>query len=224
MNPARLTAVAAIALGIGFNIPYALLAAWYDYPAILRQPSANVLLRFAEGGDALVLAWFAFMMAALALMPLACALALNGSHLRRAPALAITAAIAGSMAGVLQAIGLSRWVFAVPAMIAAGGDNSALHAVLNGWGGVGIGEFLGQWCTVMFLAAMAGLQQRTALAPLAAASAVAIALGTGEGLMLALGGDGSGFSLATIAGFAGLSLWLVATGAAELRRGALVPA
>ena len=85
MTPARLTGGAAIALGIGFNVPYALLAAWYDYPAILRQSSATVLQRFAEGGDALVLAWFAFMMAALALVPLACALALRDAHLRRLP-------------------------------------------------------------------------------------------------------------------------------------------
>lgn len=223
MNTARITGLAAIALGIGFNIPYALLAAWFDYPAILRQPAATVLDRFSQGGAPLVLAWFAFMMAALALVPLACALALQAGHLRRMPGVAMAAAITGSLAGVLQAIGLSRWVFAVPAIIAAGPDaasNSALHALLNGWGGVGIGEFLGQWCTMLFLLAMAGLQKRAgrpAMATLAQVSAAAIALGTLEGLMPALGRDGGAFSLATIAGFAGLSIWLVATGAVQLR-------
>ncbi|HWA20926.1 MAG TPA: hypothetical protein VG735_00860 [Caulobacterales bacterium] len=49
------------------------------------------------------------------------------------------------------------------------------------------------------------------------ATALAIVLGTGEGLAIALGQSGEPFSLATIAGFIGLTLWLIATGIGLLR-------
>jgi hypothetical protein len=42
--------------------------------------------------------------------------------------------------------------------------------------------------------------------------------GTGEGLALALGRDGAAFSTFTVAGFLGLTAWLIATGIGLLRR------
>jgi hypothetical protein len=49
-------------------------------------------------------------------------------------------------------------------------------------------------------------------------SAIAITAGTGEGIALALERDGGAFSIATIAGFLGLSVWLIATGLRLVRR------
>lgn len=54
----------AIALSIGFNVPYALLASTFDYPTILRRPAGEVLLAFAAGGADLVLVWYAFFLSA----------------------------------------------------------------------------------------------------------------------------------------------------------------
>ncbi|MCA3566509.1 hypothetical protein, partial [Bradyrhizobium sp.] len=65
--------------------------------------------------------------------------------------------------------------------------------------------------------------QRSALRGLGVAAAALIVAGTGEGLALGLGRDGGLFSLATIAGFLVLTLWLLGTGAALLHRPAPEP-
>lgn len=213
---------AAIALALAFNAPYAVLAATYDYPAVLRGSAGDALALYAAGGPALVLTWHAFALCALALTPLALALSLSPARLAAAPRLAVGAAVAGALAGVMQAVGLWRWVFVVPdlarAHAAGGADAEAAErafALLNAYGGVAIGEHLGQLLTALFVAQLATLQVRegariTGL--IGAVTAVAITLGTGEGLALALGSSGEVFSLATIAGFLGLTVWLIATG------------
>ena len=220
MASSRLIGLSAIALGIGFNIPYAILAATYDYPQILRQPASVALSRFADGGASLVLTWYAFMLAALLLVPLAIALSISADRIQRWPALALGAALAGALAGIAQAIGLARWIFVIP-NLAASRDEAAYHAfdLLNAYGGVAIGEHLGQLLTALFVVCLAAIQRaedRPKLAAIGFASAATIAIGTGEGVALAISADGSLFSLATIIGFLGLSVWLAATGASML--------
>lgn len=220
---------ATIALAAAFNVPYAILAAIFDYPAILRQPAAEVLARFAEGGTGLLLTWYAFALAALALVPLASGLAITSARLAERPALAMGAALAGVLAGITQAIGLVRWVFVMPDLArAASGDDpaaasAAAHtfALINAYGGVAVGEHLGQLLTALFAGLLAALQLgegHRAAAGLGFGTAALLAFGTGEGLMLAAGGDGSLFAMGTIAGFLALTLWLIATGTALLRR------
>lgn len=231
MRSQRLTGVAAILLAIAFNIPYAILVPLFDYPEILRRPAAEALDRFAAGGTALVLVWHSFAMAALALIPISIALSLNPARLRLTPGLAVGAAVTGSLAGLAQAIGLWRWVFVVPQLArshadpAASSDTRAAaeHAfdLLNAYGGVAIGEHIGQLLTSMFVAMLATVQWRegarnTALA--GATTATAMAVGTNEGLAIALGGTGEAFALATITAFLGLTVWLIATGAGLLRQ------
>ncbi len=223
-----LVGLAAIALGIGFNLPYLRLAATYDYPEILRRPAAEALDGFAAGGPGLILTWHAFALAALALAPLAIALAITPERLASRPGLAIGAAVFGALAGVMQAVGLWRWVFVVPALARAHADGSAeamqaaerAFEILNLYGGVAIGEHLGQLLTALFvlcLAALQTLEGRRIIGALGLVTAAAIALGTGEGLAIALGRTGDGFALGTVAGYLGLTLWLILTGAALLR-------
>ncbi len=214
----RLVGAAAIALGIGFNVPYAVLASVYDYPQILRRPASEALRRFAEGGSTVVLAWYGFMLAALALIPVALWLAVTRERIVQNPVLAIGAAIAGSLAGLAQAIGLARWVFTIPALATHADSIEAQRAfdLLNAYGGVAIGENIGQLLTAWFVAQLATLQARERaplLSILGVATALSIAGGTGEGVAIALGSNGALFSIATIAGFVTLSLWLMATGA-----------
>jgi hypothetical protein len=220
--------LAAIALGVGFNAPYALLAATYDYPAVLRRPAGEALARFAEGGAALILTWHAFAWAALLLAPLALALALTPANRAASERLALSATLFGALSGVTQAMGLWRWVFAVPGLgrAHAEGDPAARAAaerafdLLNAWGGVAVGEHLGQLLLAMFALCLAALQWRRGLRRTAATgliAAAAIAAGTTGGLALALGRDGAAFSTLTIAGFLGLTLWLVLTGLSHLR-------
>lgn len=217
----RAAGVGAIALGVGLNLPYAALVALYAYPDILRRPAAEALRRFAEGGPTLIAAWYGFMLAALALIPVAIAVSITPSRLANRPALAIGAALAGALAGLAQAIGLARWIFVIPALAQAPADSGATFDILNSYGGVAIGEHIGQLLTALFMAQVASLQcaeGASRLGVVGLSSAVVIAIGTGEGLALALGTDGDLFGLATIVGFLGLSLWLVATGMAALRR------
>lgn len=189
-----------------------------------------MLARFAEGGPELVLTWYGFALAALALTPLAIGLSITQRRLDEHPALATGAAIIGALAGLTQAIGLMRWVFVVPdlARAATSGDPAAAAAaghafsLIHAYGGVAIGEHLGQLLTALFVGLLAIMQLREgrrAAAGLGLLTAPMIALGTGEGLMLAIGRSGELFSLLTIAGFLGLTAWLIVTGIGLIRRG-----
>lgn len=220
---------ATIALAVLFNVPYAVLASIFDYPAILREPAGEVLARFAAGSTGLLLTWYAFALAALALVPLASALAITPARLAARPALAIGAALAGVLAGTTQAIGLVRWVFVMPdlARAATGSDPAAATAaintftLINAYGGVAIGEHLGQLLTALFAGMLAALQLgegHRATASFGYVTAALLTLGTGEGLMLAAGQDGGLFAVGTITGFLALTVWLIATGTLLLRR------
>ncbi len=236
MTPAQppkarpLAGASAIALAVVFNAPYAVLVATFDYPDVLRRPAGEALDLFAAGGGGLILTWHGFALSALALAPLAFALALTPARVARAPALAVGAAIAGAMAGLAQAIGLWRWVFVVPGLARTHADPAAAPEakvaaarafdLLNAYGGVAIGEHLGQLLTSLFVLLLSLLQWRERArlsAAIGFAAAATIALGTGEGLALALGAPGDAFALATITGFLALTAWLLATGAGLLR-------
>jgi hypothetical protein len=221
----------AIALAVAFNVPFSMLAQIYDYPDVLRRPAGEALAMFAAGGPTLILVWYGFMLTALALAILAPGLAVTPARLATRPAVAIGAALAGALAGLAQAIGLSRWVFAVPAIAgdyAASAADEATRAaavdafdLLNAWGGVAIGEHIGQLLTAVFVAQMARLQwaeRARVSASLGAVSAVLLLIGTGEGVALAIGAPGEVFALITIAGFLGLTVWLIATGVGLIRQ------
>lgn len=224
MTKARpITGVCAILLAIVFNVPFSILAATYNYPDVLRGPPGEALALFAAGGPSLILTWHAFALSAFALAPMAIALSLTPRRVAERPALSIGAAVLGALAGVTQAIGLWRWVFVIPALAAAhaGATPDAQAAaerafvVLNQYGGVAIGEHLGQLLTALFILFLALLQwseRKRISAVLGFIAAFAIALGTGEGLAIALGQSGDAFSMATIAGFLGFTVWLIATG------------
>ncbi|ESQ73993.1 DUF4386 family protein [Asticcacaulis sp. AC402] len=226
-----LAGLAAIVFAIGFNIPYAILAVTYDYPDILRRPASEALEKFAAGGAGLVLTWHAFAFAALLFVPLAVALALTQKRVREKPALAVGAAVAGALAGLAQAMGLWRWVFVVPGLAQAHrdpqtNDTSKLAAeqtfsLINQYGGVAIGEHMGQLLTALFVVLLCGLQWnegRRITASIGFVTAAAIAVGTNEGVAIAIGQSGEAFAMATIVGFLGLTIWLLATGIGLLPR------
>ncbi len=226
MNGQMRVGFAAIGLAVGFNVPYAALAVIYDYPQVLRGPAGVALELFRAGGPLLILAWLVFMLSALAMTPLATALAITPERLAKTPALAIGAAVSGALAGLAQAIGLSRWVFVVPDLARRHGDPAQQAAtessfeLLNSWGGVAIGENIGQLLTALFVlqvALMQGGERRRLASRAGLLTAGLILIGAGEGPAIALGGQGEIFSLATIAGFLGLTVWLIATGVGLIR-------
>lgn len=229
-NRRPVTGLSAIVLAIIFNVPFSILAATYNYPDVLRGPAGEALDLFAAGGASLILTWHAFALSALALAPMAIALSLTPARVASKPALSIGAAILGALAGVAQAMGLWRWVFVIPELARTHADPNATpeaklaaeqaFAILNQYGGVAIGEHLGQLLTALFVLLLACAQwseKARISAVIGFATALAIAAGTGEGLAIALGQSGEMFSLATIGGFLGLTLWLIATGIGLLR-------
>ena len=70
MGIATLAGLLLIAVPVAFNASFALLAARFDYPDILRRPTGEVLERFRAGGTALVLIWWAFALTAVLFAPL----------------------------------------------------------------------------------------------------------------------------------------------------------
>ena len=229
----RTTGLATIALALGFNVPFAILGSTFHYPDILREPAVIVLQRFHDGGPGLVLTWYAFMLSAVLMVPVAAALAMHLPALAERQGARMIALTAGAAAGLLQAIGLSRWVFAVPALARLQTDPAATDAarlqaqsafeLLNNWGGVAIGEHLGQIFTVLFIASLAVAQfVRTSRLDKSAGvagilAAVLIAIGLGEGVALATDTDAGMLGLFTVVGYMAFTLWLILTGASLLR-------
>ena len=220
-----------IAFAIAFNLPYAWLATHFAYPAILREPAGTILGAFAAGGPALILAWAAFAAAALLLAPLAVAVA----TVTRREGGGDTAAVAaiGIAAGLAQAIGLSRWVYAVPGLAATWTANAAdpplrmmiesSFLTLHQFAGVGIGEAIGQSLTAFWLIGVALQQWRhprfgRAVALAGLAGGIVLLLGTVEGLATVMTFDPGLFGLGALVGFLILTLWMIATGLSCLLR------
>ncbi len=227
---AWLAGVLTILFAIAFNVPFSILSSIFEYPDILRRPAGEVLTKFHEGGASLILTWHAFALMAFLFVPLTTMLALRDGRVARTPVLAIGAAIAGGLAGLAQAIGLWRWVFVVPPLATTYTDPAATEAakataestfsLINLYGGVAVGEHIGQLLTALFalLLSIALLSEgRRITGLLGLATAAAIALGTGEGLAIALGSSGAVFGLVTIVGFLLLTLWLITMGVGLVR-------
>src|SRR5918994_6640927 len=70
MTLERVTGLFLIVMPVAFNLFFFLLGQRFDYPAILRQPTREILLRFQAGGTALKLIWHGFFLTAVAFVPL----------------------------------------------------------------------------------------------------------------------------------------------------------
>lgn len=141
-----------IALPILFNVFYFALIARFSYPGILREPTADILSRFSKGGTGLILLWWGFAMSAVAFIPVA---VLTGS-LVADETLRTAVVTVGVLAGLVQALGLLRWVFLVPHLAresAAGADPKVIDLVFQSFHrylGVAVGEHLGYLSTGAF--------------------------------------------------------------------------
>jgi hypothetical protein len=112
MSSATLAGLLLIAVPLAFNAAFALLAARFDYPDILRQPTADVLASFQAGGTSLVLLWWAFALTAVLLAPMAVLLSDAVADADRT--LLAVATTTGVLASLVQFLGLVRWPFLVP--------------------------------------------------------------------------------------------------------------
>ena len=151
MKTQVIAGVVLVVLPIAYNVLFTVLNRTFDYPDILRQPTRDVLGRFAAGGSKLVLTWWAFAMSAVLLAPAVVLLSMTLAD-ANATVLSLTTTI-GVLAATVQFLGLIRWPFAVPYLARVATDPTAspetqaaievTFQTLNRLLGVAIGEHLG---------------------------------------------------------------------------------
>jgi hypothetical protein len=227
VSTTTLTGLLLIAMPIAFNTSFALLGVSFDYPDILRRPTAEVLTRFREGGSALILLWWSFALSALLFAPLAVLLSRSIDH-ADATLLAV-ATTAGVLASVVQFLGLVRWPFLVPYLARTAAEPDASEArreaidvvfqSFNRYLGVGVGEHLGYLLTGGWSVLAGAALRQTAEVPswLGVAGIVIGAVLMLCSLEFVGGFEPAGWKLAgDVVPFAYIawSLWLIAMGVA----------
>lgn len=143
------TGILLIALPVAFTVLFAVLGAIFDYPDVLRRPTAEVLAAFRAGGSRLVTVWWAFALSAILFAPVAVLVTavVGAAH----PALVATATVMGVLAALVQFLGLVRWPFLVPYLAreadgASAARSEAIDIVFQSFHsylGVAVGEHLG---------------------------------------------------------------------------------
>jgi hypothetical protein len=225
MNVEVAAGVFLIVAPLWFNATFALLGKRFDYPDILRRPANEVLDRFRAGGSSLIRLWWMFMLSGLLLIP---AVVLLGQALGFTGIVPLAVTI-GVLAGLVQMLGLLRWVYLVPSLARlhadpalGSGDREATVAVfraMHQYLGVGVGEHLGYLFTGLWSVLTGVAITGTELVPawmgwLGIVVGVALILGSAE----FLGRDEeSGWALAGAAIpflYIAWSLWLLAMGIA----------
>src|SRR5688500_15879146 len=154
MRVNKITGLLFIAGAIALFIPYTALTIIFDYPDILRRDAAYVLAKFNEGGSVLLWTWFAFAITGIPLIP---AYIFLGQELENKSPLIRMATNIGVAGLIIQMIGLLRWTFVVPTLAASfvNAEDEATKAaaimafkVIHQFGGVLLGEHLGQLFTI----------------------------------------------------------------------------
>jgi cytochrome bd-type quinol oxidase subunit 2 len=126
MSHTTIAGLVVIAVPLAFNGAFALLAARFDYPDILRLPTSEVLARFRAGGTSLVLIWWSFALSALLMVPL---VVLLSSAIDDADSTLLALATSvGVLAALVQFLGLVRWPFLVPYLARSDADPDASPA------------------------------------------------------------------------------------------------
>lgn len=138
-----------IVASVWFNASFATLGKRFGYPDILRRPTSEILERFRAGGSTLILLWWTFMLSGLLLIAGAVLL----GQVLEFEGIVPLATTFGVLAGLVQMMGLLRWVYLVPALARAHTDPSlgpeqrevqaAVFRALHQYLGVGLGEHLG---------------------------------------------------------------------------------
>lgn len=153
------------------NIPYTLLIINFDYPDILRLPTAEILTRFQSGGNPLIYTWLAFAWVGL---PMLFGAIMLKRILEKEDSLFLeTATTLGVIGFIVQVIGLLRWVFVVPVLARIFTDPAAdavtktavaaVFTAVHQYGGVILGEHLGQLLIILWMSMISGIIQRSVI-------------------------------------------------------------
>lgn len=156
---------------IAVFIPYTILTIIFEYPDILRQDTATILTKFHHGGSKLIMTWFAFAIAGLPLLP---AYIQIGKKLENKSSLVRVATTIGIIGLIVQMVGLLRWTFVVPVLansfVNANDEATKAAAIISfktihQFGGVLLGEHLGQLFTIIWTVLIASSFAKLKLVP-----------------------------------------------------------
>lgn len=168
-NFRKLTGLFFIVGAMLVNIPYTLLIMNFDYPDVLRLPTAEILTKFQAGGNALIYTWLAFAWVGLPML-------FGAIMLKRvladeqAPFLE-TATTLGVIGFIVQVVGLLRWVFVVPVLARLYTDPTtdsatqaavaAVFTAVHQYGGVILGEHMGQLLIILWMSMISGIAYKS---------------------------------------------------------------
>jgi hypothetical protein len=149
MSSTVVTGLMLIGLPLAFNALFALLAARFEYPDILRKPTDEVFEKFREGGVQLLVLWWLFALTAVGLVPLV--ILVSSQLIGAGWILLFTLSAVGILAALVQFLGLVRWPFLVPYLARVGLEGDAderaaarvVFQSVNRYLGVAVGEHLG---------------------------------------------------------------------------------
>jgi hypothetical protein len=210
-----------------FNANFALLGKRFDYPDILRRPAGEILEAFRAGGSSLILLWWTFMLSGLLLIA---GVVLFGQALQFRGIVPVATTF-GVLAGLVQMLGLLRWVYVVPALARAYADpaldaeqrevHAAVFHAFHQYLGVGVGEHLGYLLTGIWSVSIGvGVLQGTAIPTWLGWPGIVVGAGLAIGSAEFLGpNEERGWSLAGSAIpvlYIAWSVWLLAIGIALL--------
>ena len=142
----RLAAAALIAQFLLILTTFVVLSGAIDWPASLDDPASVALPRLITQAGPVMIGYGSYLIAALLLVPATAGL--NGRLGLSGPVAGLALALA-TLSAIAKAIGISRWLFAMPglaqAYVAPGADQSTvslIYETLNAYAG-GIGEVIG---------------------------------------------------------------------------------
>ncbi|GAB4040653.1 DUF4386 domain-containing protein [Spirosoma gilvum] len=196
--------------------PYTALTMLFDYPNVLRYEPGIILTRFHQGGSLLIFVWWLFAISGFLLLQ---AYVLIGQRLEPEEPNLRWATTLGVISGIVQIIGLLRWPFVIPVLAShyvQTTDPATRQAVevvfmaIHQYGGVLLGEHLGQLLTIAYTVLLSMALLRIALVPrwvsyLGLAASAIYLLAQGDLFATVM----PGFPVWEPAGLVGSTLWLV---------------
>lgn len=201
---------------IGVFIPYTILTITFEYPDILRQDAGVILTKFHEGGSLLIFTWLLFALLGLPFIP---AYILIGQQLESKLNFVRWVTTLGVISVVVQMVGLLRWTFVVPLLAnnfvtsvsdATKEANKVAFQAVHQFGGVLLGEHLGQLFTIIWTVMMSYAFSKIKLFPkwltwLGYIAAAVYLFAQAELLQTVI----PSFPVWDMAGFIGSTLWLI---------------
>jgi len=216
---ARLTAALLLVAAVLANGAFTVLGSVFDYPDVLGQPAADVLVAFRAAQTTIVV-WFAVLAVSAALLA---PIALGVGRLSPSRTMRVAVAV-GIAAAVVQVVGLARWPLLVPGFAArAASPDPAVaanalasfalaHRVLGTLLGETLGYLLTAAWTVLVLVVLHRRLAGAWFTGLGAGAAVLVAAGVLAPLRLPL------VDTANFVGYVAWSVWLVVLAVLLLRR------